>query len=617
MKKDTIIGIALIGLILLGFSLYNNKQYKKQVEIKQIQDSIAFVQAQEYAKQQALLNPVTTDSSKMEDVRYRNTYQNEFLEAALNAESKNVVLENNKIKLTYNTKGAQVENALIKGYYSSDSLDLNLIKPEYSNFNIQLFAPSQINTSDLNFTIVNHSDSSLVMRLYFDESAFLEYNYSLSNDSYLVNFDLRMKGMDKYIPRNVRGLDATWSLDVPRLEKGYKNEKNYSTIVYKYPNETSVEDLGLRKDNAEEKISTKVEWFAFQQQFFSAIMLSSEGFSSADLSYRFYPETNKDSKLMACESKVNIPINITEDTNVPFKFYFGPNHYNTLKSYGHDFEEIVPLGSWIVRWFNRWVIIPVFDFLNNYVTSYGLIILILTILVKLVISPLTLKSYLSSAKMRVLKPEIDKISAKYPKPEDAMKKQQETMALYKNSGVNMMGGCLPMLIQFPILIAMFRFFPASFELRQQKFLWADDLSTYDSILDFGFNIPLFGDHLSLFALLMAISMFFYSKMNQNQMDTSAPGMGGMKFMMVWMMPIMMLFICNNFSSGLSYYYMLSNIFTIFQTWIIRKYFVDEKKVLAKLKANSARAAAKPKSKMQLRLEAIAKAQQEAAKQKKN
>lgn len=611
MKRDTVIGIALIGLILIGFSIYNNRQYTKQLEAKRIQDSIAYVRAQEYVKEQAALA-----NSEVKDVNneYSYTYENALLEQALNEDSSVYELSNDKVSLSYTTRGAQLEKAVIKDYYTYDSLELALVKPEYSNFNIQLFVPYQINTSGLNYRLAERTDSSLVFRLYFDEDSYVQHKYTLPQDSYMVDFDFSMVGMENFIPKNVTGFDASWDLKVPRLERGYKNEKNYSSISYKYPNDSSVEDLGFRKNDASEHITTKLEWFAFQQQFFSAIFLAENSFSAADLSYKFYGENDAQKRLMNCSAKVNIPVDMSDNVNVPLKFYFGPNHFNTLKSYDYDFEGIVPLGSWVVRWINRWCIIPVFDFLSKYIASYGLIILLLTVLVKLVISPLTIKSYTSSAKMRIIKPEIDKINAKYPKPEDAMKKQQEMMDLYRRSGISMFGGCLPMLIQFPILIAMFRFFPASFELRQQKFLWADDLSSYDSILDFGFNIPLFGDHLSLFALLMAVSMFLYSKMTQSQMDTSAPGMGGMKFMMVWLMPIMMLFICNNFSSGLSYYYMLSNIFTILQTWVIRKYFVSEEKVYAKLRANSAKAAAKPKSKMQLRLEAIAKAQQEAARQ---
>ncbi|MBO5193692.1 MAG: membrane protein insertase YidC, partial [Bacteroidales bacterium] len=305
-----------------------------------------------------------------------------------------------------------------------------------------------------------------------------------------------------------------------------------------------------------------------------------------------------------------INVNSSEVT-IPFEFYFGPNHFKTLKGYDQKYEKIIPLGGWLVNWISRWVIIPVFNFLGRFISNYGIVILLLTLLIKLVISPLTIKSYMSSAKMSAIKPEVDKLNEKYPKQEDAMKKQQAMMDLYKRAGISPMGGCLPMLLQFPILFAMFRFFPASIELRQQKFLWADDLSAYDSILDLPFNIPLYGDHISLFALLMAISMFVYSKMTSSQMSND-PNMAGMKFMSVWMMPIMMLFICNNLSSGLSYYYLLSNLITMFQTWFIKKFVVDEKKIHAQLAASAGKPL--PKSKWQQRLEEAQKMQQQMAKE---
>ena len=466
-----------------------------------------------------------------------------------------------------------------------------------------------MDTSDFNFALVESTDSSAVMRLNFNQGAYIEHSYTLPSGSYMVDLKVKMVGMNALIKRNVSSIGVDWNLNLPRLEKGYDNEKNYSTIVYKYPGDDAVEDLGLRRDQAEQKLNTKVEWFAFQQQFFSAILYSPDNFTSGTLSQQFYPENNREGNLMACKSSMEVAYQPGESVEMPFQFYFGPNHFKTLRSYDHSFEKIVPLGGWLIGWINRVIIINCFDFLNGFISNYGIIILLLTILIKLVISPLTLKSYLSTAKMRVLKPEIEKINAKYPKKEDALKKQQETMALYKKTGVSMFGGCLPMLLQFPILFAMFRFVPASFELRQQSFLWADDLSTYDSVLNLPFSIPLYGDHVSLFALLMAISMFFYSKITMNQMPSN-DGMPGMKFMQLYFMPLFLLVLCNNFSSGLSYYYMLSNFITIIQTWVIRKYFVDEKALYAKLQAKAASSKPAKKSKFQQRLDELYKQQQE-------
>lgn len=624
MNKNTTIGIVLIGLIFIVFSIYNTRQAREQAEYKRVQDSIANVRAWEYAQEIAAkradsiarLSMDSTGAFRQEPAsqpQYANTYSNEYLEQSHNAAEEFFILQNDKIRVDFTTRGAQPYSVLVKNYFTSDSTDLFLMKEKASNFGVQLFTSQMINTKDFTFQATSHNDTSLVMRLFFSDDAYLEYDYTLLQGSYMVDFDFRLVGMDRIIPRNATNLDFIWNMDVPRLEKGYDNEKNYSTIDFKYPGEKSSENLGLRKSEGEKDITTKFQWFAFQQQFFSAIFLAENNFSSGKLAYKFYDETNPDKKLMACSADAQVQFDRGNNVTIPFKFYFGPNHFKTLKSYDYSFEKIVPLGGWGVGWINRIIIIPVFDLLSRFIKSYGLIILLMTILLKLVISPLTIKSYMSSAKMNVLKPEVDKINAKYPKQEDAMKKQQEVMALYKKAGVNMMGGCLPMLLQFPVLWAMFRFFPASFELRQQGFLWASDLSTYDSIWDMPFRIPLFGDHLSLFAILVGISMFVYSKMTSKQMEGN-PQMAGMKLMTLYFMPVMMLFICNNLSSALSYYYLLSNLFMMAQTWVIRKYFVDEEKILAKIRMKSSKNEAKPKSKFQQRLEAMQKAQQEAMRQ---
>ena len=400
---------------------------------------------------------------------------------------------------------------------------------------------------------------------------------------------------------------------IPRLEKGYKNEKQYSKLDFYFDGDKKPEEIGRGRDGSE-RIDTRFKWFAFQQQFFSAIMTAGTEFSSADFSLKFYSEDEYKTQgnLMACTAKLRSDFQPGADNvTIPYEFYFGPNDYRTLKSYDQKYEKIIPLGGWMVGWFSRLVIIPCFDFLGRFISNYGLVILLMTIFIKLLISPLTIKSYKSSAKMQVIKPEVDKLNAKYPNEKDAMKKQQAMMDLYQKAGISPMGGCLPMLLQMPILFAMFRFFPASIELRQQKFLWADDLSAYDSIVDFGFNVPLLGDHLSLFALLMAVTMFIYSKMTSSQMSDD-PNMAGMKFMSVWLMPIMMFFICNNLSAALSYYYLLSNIITMGMTWYIRKFVVTEEKVRADmmLRANQP----KKKSKWQQRLEEAQKMQEAMRKQ---
>ncbi len=618
MNKNTVLGFICIGIILVGFSWYNTKVFKEQQREQFVADSIAAAEALKNAPKIDTTALAAADSSALaalEQPAAAQVYKDSLLEVASNAPAEFYTLENSKLKVVFTTKGAQASQVLVKNYYTHDSLDLYLMQKDASDFGLSFYTDQQINTSDFTFSKVAQTDSSLVLRLNFSGSAYIDYMYTLPADSYMMKFDVKMVGMDRYISRNQSQLGVDWNMLVPRLERGYDNEKNYSTIAYKYPNEKKVEDLGLRKEHSSEELNTKVEWFAFQQQFFSAILMADNNFTGGDLSYKFATEEQylAENQLMGCQAHMQVEYNAANEVTIPFQFYFGPNLYKELKSYGYGFEQIVPLGGWLIGWINRVIIINCFDFLNGFISNYGIIILLMTIFIKLVISPLTFKSYMSSAKMKVLRPEIEKINQKYPKKEDAMKKQQETMALYQKTGVSLFGGCLPMLLQFPILFAMFRFFPASFELRQQGFLWADDLSAYDSILDLPFNIPLYGDHVSLFALLMAVSMYFYSKMNMDQMP-SDPNMAGMRGMQLYFMPIFLLVLCNNFSSGLSYYYMLSNLFTIVQTWVIRKYFVDEKKIYAQLQAKASSAKAKPKSKWQMRLEEMQKQQAELQRQ---
>lgn len=617
MNKNTIFGFVLIGIILIGFSWYNTKLFKEQERERFVRDSIAAVEA--------LKNAPALDSSALVTVSERDSlsviretapiYKDSLLEAASRAEEEFYTLENDKISVTFTTKGAQASQVLVKNYYTSDSLALYLMKKNSSNFGIDFYTDQQLNTADFNFEKVEQTDTSLVMRLNFSTGSYIDHIYTLRPDDYMMDFNLKMVGMSKFISKNVTQLGVDWKMTIPRLERGYDNEKNYSTIDYKFPGESSIESLGLRKAEAHADISTKVEWFAFQQQFFSAILVARNNFTNGDLAFKFFPEENPDKNLMTCGANMQVEYIAGDVVTIPFRFYYGPNLYKVLKSYDYGFEKIVPLGGWLIGWINRVIIINFFDFLSKYIVSYGIIILLMTIFIKLVISPLTFKSYASSAKMRVLKPEIDKINEKYPRKEDAMKKQQEMMALYKKTGVSMFGGCLPMLLQFPILFAMFRFFPASFELRQQPFLWAKDLSAYDSILQLPFHIPLYGDHVSLFAILMAVSMYLYARMTMDQMP-SGQQMAGMRSMQLYFMPIFLLVLCNNFSSGLSYYYMLSNIITIIQTWAIRKYFIDEDKIYAQLKAKAASAKTQKKSKFQQRLDEIYK-QQQAMQQQRN
>ena len=611
MNKNTIIGFVLIGVIMFGFTWYQSRQYQEQMEAQAQLDSIARVEQMAAMAMDSIKKAEGAVEAVDVKVSALPTYKDSMLTAARMGEAQYYRLANDKIEIAFTTQGAQPYSVKINDYKSYDSTDLYLIRPDMSRYDIKVYAGENINTKDFNFQVVEHSDSVLVMRLPFTGGGYIQQRYALTDGSYSLYNELSFVGMGDVIPRNVSMLDIDWSVVIPRLEKGYRNEKQYSKLDYYFTGDKKPVQIARGRDESE-RVDTKVKWFAFQQQFFSAIMTSEQEFASADFDVKFFAEDDPSKNLMACSAKLRSDFNPgAGDVVIPYEFYFGPNDFSTLKEYDQKYEKIIPLGGWLVGWISRLVIIPCFNFLGKFIANYGLIILLMTIIIKIVISPLTIKSYKSSAKMQVLKPEIDQLNKKYPNEKDAMKKQQAMMELYNKAGISPMGGCLPMLLQMPILFAMFRFFPACIDLRQQKFLWADDLSAYDSIWDFGVNIPLLGDHLSLFALLMAVTMFVYSKMTSGQMSDD-PNMAGMKFMSVWMMPIMMFFICNNLSSALSYYYLLSNIITMLQTWYIRKFVVTEDRVRAEMVAKANQP--KKKSKWQQRLEEAQKMQQQMMKE---
>lgn len=617
MDRNTIIGLVLIFVIMIGFGILSRPSKEEQAAMQRKADSLATVQAEiqrqrteEDAKQKAVL----ADSVKKQEV----VAQMGSFAKSIEGEKRFITLENNLMKVKLSTLGGRIYSVELKNYKTYSGDPLVLFNGDENTFGLQFWGNNNnIQTNNLYFTpsvadsvVSASSDSTAVtMRLLTADSSYIDYVYSIKPDSYLVGFNIKFNGMSKTISGTMGSIDLLWDVNVPRLEKGYDNEKTYTTIAYHFLND-DYEELTGRGQEAKEEITTKLKWIDFKQQFFSSILVANEHFLNADLKFA---DLNDGKHIRSFSSRISIPFKNENSETIGFNFYFGPNHYKTLKKYEMDFEKVIPLGHNIVRWINKYVVIFVFDILSRFISSYGLIIFLLTVLIKLVLFPLTYKSYLSSAKMRVLKPQVDEINAKYPKKEDAMKKQQSIMGLYKKVGVNPMGGCIPILIQFPILIAMFRFFPASFELRQQGFLWADDLSAYDSILSLPFKIPWYGDHISLFTLLMAAALFITSKMNADQMGDTNAQMPGMKFMMTYMMPLMMLFWFNGYSSGLSYYYFLSNLFTIGQTYLMRQ-FVDDEAILAKLHEN----AKKPvtKSKWQTRLEDMAKRQQEVQKKKK-
>ena len=529
----------------------------------------------------------------------------------------------------FSTRGGQITGVTLKDYTKyaprgqRDQL-IELMDPASARFDMSFYVKNglnnvKVNTMDYVFRaepVETAGDARRVtMRLAVAENAWLEYEYLIYNKQaperdYLVDFNVRLVNMAPQMAnQTLIGID--WSNVSYQNEKGFQNENMYTTLAYRFPGESSIEELGMSDGAKSKSVSTAVNWVAFKQQFFSSVFIAPQNVSSANMAFDTAAPGSELLKSFSVQMAVPYSAQVE---GYDFAFYFGPNKYAILKKVtdnnGADLhmERLIPLGWGIFGWVNRWCVIPVFDFLRNYIGSFGIIILILVILVKLVISPLTYKSYVSMAKMRLIKPQVDELNKKYPKKEDAMKKQQATMELYKKAGINPMGGCIPMLIQLPILIAMFRFFPASIELREQPFLWADDLSSYDSIVNLPFSIPFYGDHVSLFALLMAVSLFGYSYFNYQQTASSQPQMAGMKFMMVYMMPIMMLLWFNSYSSGLCYYYLLSNLFTIGQTLVIRR-IVDDEKIHAVMQANAARKSKGKKSKFQQRYEELMRQQE--------
>jgi len=621
MDRNSIAGLVIIFLILIGFSYFNKPSQEQMEAAKRRSDSLALVRAaqeQEIRERQALALQAEQERAMAQEDESQSLQLTGFANAA-KEEKRFITLENELIRLKISTLGGAVYSAEVKDYQKYNQEPLILFADEKNIFGLQFWGNNNnVETHKLIFTpdradtlIVAQGTSSqtLTMRLAAGESSFIDYVYTIHPNSHIIDFDIRFTNMGGILPSNINAVDMVWDIYSPQLEKNPVKESEYTTIAYRFA-AGDFDELNPRSDEVTEDVPNRLKWIGYKQQFFSTFLISDDNFLNAKLNSTKIVDGENIKRLA---SRIAIPIDNPNQDEHSMKMYFGPNHFNTLKSYEYGFEDVVPLGSWIIKWINRYVIIFIFDLLDNRIASYGLIILLLTLIIKIVLFPLTYKSYLSQAKMRVLKPKVDAIGAKYPKKEDAMKKQQATMDLYKKAGVSPMGGCLPMLIQFPFLIAMFRFFPASFELRQQSFLWAEDLSTYDSILNLPFSIPFYGDHVSLFTLLMAVSLFLSSKMNSGQMADSNAQMPGMKFMMLYMMPVMLLFMFNSFPAGLSYYYFLSNVITLGQTLLIRSR-VDDEAILRKLNEN----AKKPqkKSKFQARLEEMAKQQQVQKKGKK-
>ncbi len=651
MDRNTLIGLVLMVLVFIGFGFYNSNKLKKSYESAFIEaDSLYKEGEYEAAKLKYLkaleFKPGTPEAVNrineinriiqpdtivgiQDTVQQREQVPQQEVKTVggaaeteqpmqptgafsetYNGKQEFFILKNDILEVTIATKGGRIYSALLKDYTTYDQRPLVLFDGDSTNFGFKFFTSDnkRIETNNLYFKPVNtsqvtdatNSKASATFRLEVSENEYIEYVYSLEPDRYMVDFDVNFLGLSDIMPSNMNSISFDWKSYIPQQEKGRQNENNWANIKYKHyqDNVDGFRDR-VHKDFEEADITTPLRWVAFKDQFFSSVLISSGSFTNAYVSYTTMPEDSK--YLRYCTAELGLPFNPGDKVEYDLKLYLGPNHYNTLKKYDVGLEELVMLGKNVIKFFNKYVIVPIFNWLDNYIGNYGIIILILTLIIKIVLFPLTFKSFQSQAKMKVLKPMVDEIGKKYPKKDDAMKKQQATMDLYKKAGVSPLGGCLPMALQMPILFAMFRFFPTSIELRQQPFLWAEDLSTYDSILDLPFNIPMYGDHISLFTLLMTASTIITMKINSPS-STGQEQMPGMK-MMTYIMPIMFMLILNNFSAGLTYYYFLANLITFGQN-LISKRFIDEEAVLKRL--NESKKKPSKKSKFQQRLEAAAK-----------
>lgn len=629
MDKNTIIGFLLIGVVLFGF-MWLNRPSEKQLEAQRhYQDSIAHVaataqQAAEKQLAEAAAPAMAQDSSavspdSLKSVFLQNTYG--IFANAAEGDEEFTVLENEKVKITLSTKGGRVYSAKIKGYQTYNGQPLVLFDGEDADFNLSLITATNrvVNTSDLYFSLLKGADpNTAVMRLKVGESGHIDFNYTLPPNDYRVKYTISASGLNGLLAPTTRSLNLTWTQKMRQLEKGRKYEDQYTGLYYK-PVGDEVEHLNETKNDGKE-LNNQVRWIGFKNKYFSSVLISDNGFTKTVLDSKLL-ETDT-VYLKSFRTLASVPFNITEDNTLSFSYFFGPNKYKLLNSYDKglsseqrlDMEQLVPLGYKLFRPINKYFILPIFDFLGQHIANYGLVIFLLTLIVKFCLFPLTYKSYISSAKMRVLRPEVEEINAKYPGQEQALDRQKEIMDLYSRAGASPMAGCLPMLLQMPILIALYWLFPTAIELRQQGFLWAEDLSTFDAIVSWNTHIPLlstfYGNHVSLFCLLMTIVNIAYTKYNMSLTDTGQQQMPGMKAMM-YLMPLMFLFIFNQNSSGLSYYFLVSTLITIIQTMIFR-FSINEEKLLAKLQENKKRP--QKKSSFMKRLEEAQKLQGERLRQ---
>lgn len=636
MDKNSITGIIVICALMFAWMWYSAPSKEELAKQQRAKDSLELVQRQKaqdktgsqkaLGYQEAAGNhavsgkPLTrkdslssTDSAKT--ALLVNKYD-VFASAAEHDSEKTYTLENELLKATICSKGGRICSVQLKEYRTHDSLPLFLFDADSSAFAL-LFDTEHnrtINTGDLYFQPADQASkngNALAMRLYAGADStgksnkYIEYQYSLDSNSYMLGYKINVVGMEDVVASNLNEFSLNWGMKTPSQEKDIKTQQQNSTAYFKYLEEDP--DYISETSDETKVLDAKVKWVSFKQQFFTSVLIADNYFDKTGADISSYNEKSSLNYVKNYTANLTVPYAHKASESFGMRFYFGPNHFQTLKKYDLNLEKQIPLGWGIFGWVNKFLVIPVFNFLDSFNLNYAIIILCLTLVFKILLFPVAYKTYVSSAKMRVLKPEIDELNKKFGN-DDPMKKQQATMALYKKAGVSPLAGCIPALLQMPILLALFRFFPASIELRQQGFWWATDLSTYDSILDFG-SVPgwlmtIYGDHISLWALLCTITTLIYTHLNTQMM--SNPGqqqMPGMKYM-IYLMPLMFLPFLNSFSAGLSYYYTLANIISFGQMFIIRA-FVDEKKLHAQIEEFKKRPAKAPsgfQQKLQKRLE---------------
>ena len=630
MDKNTWIGFGLIAVIIIGFSFFNRPSKEELAARKRVQDSIAVVQAQE-AEAKFISEQIAQQLKAEQEASISSEQMAEQVAAlygpfapAAQGEEGTILLENEKVRLGIARRGGRIAKAELKEYkaYGDSVNDLCLFEGEESQLGFTLITNNSriLSTENLYFTVAEQNTDAegkrtLIMRLSTNiEDCYMDFVYSLPADDYMVSMSIQPHNMQWALAQNMASLEMHWNQLIPQQEKGRKFEEKYAQLQYMFVG-GDVEKLSeVKADRAKE--SARLKWIAYKDQFFSTVLIAGEAFESTQLEST--PQNAMSGHIKEYKTTASLPFDVTGKKNVDLKYYLGPNHYNTLKAYDKDvvsvdklhLNELVPLGWKIVSWINKALVIPMFDLFMSWGLHIGLVILLMTLVIKLILLPFVWASNKSSAKMRVLKPQLDEINAKYP-PEKMQERQQATMALYQKAGVSPMSGCLPMLFQFPVLMAMFWFLPTAIELRGQSLFWADDLSTYDAIITWNTPIPLFGTHLSLFCLIMTVVNIVYTHITM-QSQSQGQEMKMMKWMM-YLMPLMFLFFFNDYAAGLSYYYFVSLLITILQTMIFR-WTTNDKNVLAEMEANAKKKGNQKKSGFAARLEAMQREQQRLARE---